>query len=184
MEDKSKPVQKAFFSYLLYPDIDFEAYEEGEKIIFLLRSHPITQINWLLMVLISFFLLIVFNFSLASYLSFNQIFIFNFAIIVFILTFFWIKILNWYFNVGIITDKKIIDIDFHGIIYKEISMARLNKVEDITMKSSGYLGSLLNYGTIFIQTAGNEANIEFDDIPYPNEICQYINQLLSKKHGI
>ena len=62
-------------------------------------------------------------------------------------------------------------------------MAQLGKIEDITVKSGGYFESLFNYGSIFIQTAGTEANVEFIDVPYPSDAIQIINKLLSKKNG-
>lgn len=183
MEDNRKPLVKALLSYIKYPQIDFESYEPGEKIILLLRSHPFTQLNWIVSTFIFILILIIFNYSFDKFFLINQIIIFNLFAIVFIITFVWINFLNWYFNVGIITTKKIIDIDFHGIIYKEITTARLEKIEDMTLKSSGYFGSLLNFGTIFIQTAGTDANIEFENISYPTEVSQYISKLLGNKHG-
>lgn len=60
----------------------------------------------------------------------------------------------------------------------------MDKIEDITVKSSGYFDSFFNYGTIYIQTAGKENYIEFADIPFPAEVIQKINKLLSKKHGV
>ncbi len=184
MKDNRKPLIKAFLSYIKYPKIDFESYEQGEKIILLLRAHPFTQLGWIFNTIIFVFILIIFNYFFNKYFLINQIILFNFFAVVFIITFIWINFLDWYFNVGIITNKKVVDIDFHGIIYKEITIARLNKIEDITIKSGGYFGSLLNFGTVFIQTAGSEANIEFENISYPNEVGQQINNLLEKKHGV
>jgi hypothetical protein len=118
-----------------------------------------------------------------SFFSINQIFVLDCFGLAFLLTFIWINILNWYFNVGIVTNKRVVDIDFHGIIYKEVTVARLNKIEDITVKSGGYFASFFDYGNVFIQTAGTEANVEFENIPFPSQVAQSINQLLGKKHG-
>ncbi|MDO9028065.1 MAG: hypothetical protein Q7U68_04300, partial [Candidatus Roizmanbacteria bacterium] len=57
------------------------------------------------------------------------------------------------------------------------------KIEDITVKSGGYLQSLFDYGSIFVQTAGTAVNIEFNNVPYPTDAVQVINKLLGKKHG-
>jgi len=184
MENNPKSENRALFSYLVYPDIKFESYEAGEKIILLLRAHPFTQIGWILNTIIFLIILFVINFFLFSFFSFNKIFIINCFGLVFISSFIFINILNWYFNVGIVTNKRIIDIDISGIIYKEVTSARLDRIEDMTVKSGGYFESFFDYGTIFVQTAGTEANVEFQNIPYPSQVIQKINKLLSKKHGV
>ncbi|MBI5127400.1 PH domain-containing protein [Candidatus Roizmanbacteria bacterium] len=183
MENNPKSVNKVFFSYLIHPQIKFETYEPGEKVILLLRAHPVTQLHWIINSIILFIVLFFINFILPSFLLLNQIFVLNVFILVFILSFIWYSFLNWYFNVGIITNKRVIDVDFHGILYKEVTVARLNKIEDITVKSGGYFASLFDYGTVFTQTAGTEANVEFINIPFPSLVVQNINQLLGKKHG-
>ncbi|HEX7542570.1 MAG TPA: PH domain-containing protein [Patescibacteria group bacterium] len=182
MENNNKK-SSAFYSYCLNPQIKFDTYEEGEKIYLLLRSHPFTQIGWVLSSIFFFILLFVLNLFLQSFLNLGQILIINIFFIVFIFSYIWFNILNWYFNAGIVTSKRVIDIDFYAILYKEITVAQLGKIEDITVKSGGYFESLFNYGSIFIQTAGTEANVEFIDVPYPSEAIQIINKLLSEKNG-
>jgi len=182
MENNQKTESKVLFSYLIYPKIKFETYEPGEKIILLLRAHPFTQLSWIFNTIIFIMVLISINFVVPSFFSINQIFVLDCFGFAFLLTFIWTNILNWYFNVGIVTNKRVVDIDFHGIIYKEVTVARLNKIEDITVKSGGYFASFFDYGNVFIQTAGTEANVEFENIPFPSQVTQNINQLLGKKH--
>ena len=38
--------------------------------------------------------------------------------------------LNWYFNVTLITDQKIVDIDFEYLLYKAVNLAPLSKIEE------------------------------------------------------
>jgi len=174
---------KVFFSYCLYPEIKFETYEPGEKIILLLRAHPFTQLSWILYSVFSLILIFVVNIIISSFFAISQLFLLNCFMAVFLLSFIWFNLLNWYFNVGIVTNRRVIDIDFYAVLYREITVARLDKIQDITVKSGGYFEAFFNYGTIFIQTAGTEANIEFADIPRPAEAVQMIEKLLTKRHG-
>jgi len=174
---------KVFFSYCLYPEIKFETYEPGEKIILLLRAHPFTQLSWILYSIFSLILIFVVNIIISSFFAISQLFLLNCFMAVFLLSFIWFNLLNWYFNVGIVTNRRVIDIDFYAVLYREITVARLDKIQDITVKSGGYFEAFFNYGTIFIQTAGTEANIEFADIPRPAEVVQMIEKLLTKRHG-
>jgi len=182
MENNNKK-NSVFYSYCLNPQVKFDTQEDSEKVYLLLRSHPFTQIGWILSSIFFFVLLFVLNLFLQSFLDSGQILIINLFFIVFILSYIWFNILSWYFNVGVITNKRVIDIDLHAVIYKEISDAQLGKIEDITVKSGGYLQSLFDYGSIFIQTAGAAVNIEFNNVPHPSDAVQVINNLLGKKHG-
>ena len=182
MENNNKK-SSVFYSYNLNPQINFETHGEGEKIILLLRSHPFTQLRWVLASILFFILFFVFNFFPQSFFNLGQILIINLFFIVFILSYIWFNILNWYFNVGIITNKRVIDIDFYAVLYKEITNAQLGRIEDTTVKSGGYIESFFDYGSIFVQTAGTEANVEFINVPHPSDAVQIINKLLSKKHG-
>lgn len=120
---------------------------------------------------------------IAGFLSPAQLFIVNIFLFVFIISYVWFSFINWYFNVGIVTNKRIIDIDFSGILYKELTVARLDKIEDITIKSGGYFEAFFDYGIIFIQTAGMETNIEFHNVPRPSNSVKEINNLLGRRHG-
>ncbi|GIW64279.1 MAG: hypothetical protein KatS3mg092_0212 [Patescibacteria group bacterium] len=182
MENNIKRESRLFFSYQINPDIKFETYEEGERVILLMRAHPFTQLGWIMNTIILIILTIFINFFLPQFLSLNKIFVFNCFAIVFIASFAFYYFLHWYFNVGILTNKRLVDIDFSGILYREITTARINNIEDITIKGSGFFGSLFDYGSIYIQTAGMENYIEFNDVPYPSKIVDQINKLLSKKH--
>jgi len=184
MENNIKSKASALFSYIDHPEIRFETHEPGEKIILMVRAHPFTQIYW---VINSFFLLILLisvNIVVGSFFSLSQVFLINCFGIVIILSYIWMSFLNWYFNVGIVTNKRVVDIDFSSILYKEITVAKLDRIEDITIKSGGYFESFFDFGTVYIQTAGSEANIEFTNVSYPSEVVQNINKLLSRRHGI
>jgi len=183
MENNKKSVSSVLYSYINNPVVKFETYEPGETVILLLRAHPFTQIKWVLNALIFLIFLLIMNPFLKNFLTGSQLFILNIFCFAFILSYLWASFLNWYFNVGILTNKRIIDIDFSGILYKEVTAARLDKIEDITIKSGGYFEALFDYGIVFIQTAGMEANIEFHNIPKPSEAVKTINNYLTKRHG-
>jgi len=182
MENNNKK-SSAFYSYRLNPDIEFDTREDGEKVSLLLRSHPFTQIGWIFAAILLIILFFGLNFFIGNIFDIRQSFIINIFFIVFIFSFIWINVLNWYFNAGIVTNKKIIDIDFYSVIYKEITIAQLGKIEDITVKSGGFFGSYFDYGSVFIQTAGSAVNVEFINVPHPSDVAQVINKLLGKKHG-
>ena len=179
--DEHATSHKLFHSFCLYPALDFETKDKDEEIVLMVRAHPITQLYWvvnaLFLVVISVFVNATF---LPTILTQQQILFLNRMTVVFILAYLWLNFLGYYFNLGIITNRRIVDLDFHAIIYKEFTEARLIKVEDVTSKSGGYFASLFNFGNVFVQTAGSEVNIEFVNIPRPTDVVRMINEVIEK----
>jgi len=175
---KNKSYHELLYSFCLNPSLTFNGQDNDEVPILLLRAHPITQIPWIIN---DFFLLLFIfglNIFLPSYLKPYQIIFVNLFGLSLVFSYFYFNFLHWFFNMGIVTNKRILDIDFYGLVYKETTIAILDKVEDITAKVGGFFSSFFNYGNLFIQTAGTEANIEFINIPKPQEVAKIINQLL------
>ncbi len=159
--------------------IHFETQEAKEKVLLLVRKHPITNIPWILLVILM---------ALAPFLVFaitNFDFVpANFRLI---LTLFWYlfvfaygfeRFLSWFFNVNIITDERVVDVNFPNILYRDISQTKIDQVQDVSVKVGGFVRSLFNYGDVLIQTAGTIPEIEFIDVPFPGKIVKILNQLV------
>jgi len=168
-------------AYILHPKIVCNFTEKNEKIILMVRAHPLTQIYWVVNGILFFAILAGFDFVFLPYLNLLQKIFINLFVTIVIFSYWWFNFLSWFFNVGIITNQRIIDVDFHSLVYKEITSAKLEKVEDITVKSGGFLASIFNFGNIFVQTAGTEVNIEFINIPFPDKVRDLINNLSPTK---
>lgn len=171
---------EALHSFCVRPKVKFDSQQQGEEVILVLRAHPITQLPWILNGIFLFLLFFFLSFFFSSALTPVQSFFLNLSIFIFILTYFWFNFLAYFFNVAVITTQRIVDIDFHAVIYKEVTEARLEKVEDITAKVGGYFASLFNYGNVFVQTAGATENTEFLNVPKPSEVVRIINELIEK----
>lgn len=178
-------------AFSMRPDgVRFVAQEKKEEIILLLRRHPITNISWIFL-LIVFLLMPIFLFPLLISLQIIPIVLpASFKLIA---TLFWylgcfgfflIKFLLWYFNVNLITNKRIIDIDFIHLLYQETSATRVTQVEDVTYKMGGIFCTIFNFGDVFVHTAGPEQNIEFMSVPKPAEVTKIIVNLMGRRgHG-
>jgi hypothetical protein len=90
----------------------------------------------------------------------------------------------WYFNVYIISDKKIVDIDFRGFLYKNISEAPIKNIEDVTSNVSGLFGTTFNFGYVDIQTSAEKREFEFENVSNPSKIRDLIADLVEEvKNG-
>ena len=80
------------------------------------------------------------------------------------LLFLWISFfVNWtkyYLDVWYVTGKRIIAVDQRNIFDRGISNLRFDKIQDVTIDVRGFLPTLLNFGNVKVQTAG-EDNFEF-----------------------
>lgn len=162
--------------------VHFETQESQEKIILLLRMHWITNIKWILTTVLMVFVPIIFNFfPLFSFLPSNYQFIGLILWYLLVTAFIIEQFLTWFFNVYIITDERIIDIDFNGLLHREISEAKIDKIQDVKVSIRGIAASLMNYGDIIIQTAGEVPNFDFLAVPNPDKVAKVLQGLRTQE---
>ncbi len=82
--------------------------------------------------------------------------------------------IDYWLDVFILTDKRILDIDQEGLFKRTVSELRLYRVQDVTAVVTGVMHTFLDYGSIHVQTAGEEERFQFDDIPHPNNVAKMI----------
>ena len=76
----------------------------------------------------------------------------------------------------IVTDKSVVQIIQKALFNRKISRLSMSNVEDVNVEQKGILASLFNYGTLTIQTAGQEDNFVFSLCPKPNDLADRILQ--------
>lgn len=167
--------------------ISFKTQEKDEIILLFLRRHLITNLKWLVTGIALFFIPLFsipfINLSqpiLFLPLKFIVFFILFYYLLVF--SFLYINFITWYFNIGLITNQRIIDIDFMHIVYKHMTATKLSLIQEVSSVKIGVMSTFFNYGDVFIQTAGSEINVEFQATPQP-ENSVHIIQALIGKHG-
>lgn len=173
------PATNVCASYLPKPvSFAFDSQERSEHVLLVLRQHPFTQVKKIVIGIVMFFLPMflssvgLFGFLPGSYQ-------FAFVIMWWIATFgfFFSIFLTWFFSVYIITDERLIDVDFLSLIYKDVATAKLDKIEDISAVTGGAIQSMFDYGTIKIQTAGSSVTIDFEHVPHPAKVMKLLNEL-------
>ena len=161
------------------PDIRFETQEREEKIILLLRRHWITNLPWVLLAILALFAPFLLRlFPVLGFLPLRYQLISILLWYLLTLAFVLENFLSWYFNVNVVTDERIVDIDFYSLIYKQISHCKIDKIQDVTFKMEGIIRTIFNYGDVFIQTAGEVPVFEFESVPNPALVVQKLNELI------
>ena len=88
---------------------------------------------------------------------------------------------NYYLDVLIVTDKRIIDVEQKGFFNRELATVRLENIQDITVNVGGILATFLDYGTLKIQTAAEAREFIVRDVPEPNKVKSVIYDLHNKR---
>jgi len=177
---KSRRTTNPLASLIIRPEnLTFETQETKEEIILLARRHIITNLKWILitmaMILLPEIVFRIFS-EFFSPLRYRSIILLTWYLLTFSYAF--QHFLGWFFNVNIITDERIVDIDFPSLLYRDISSAKIDMVQDISVKMGGFIRSLFNYGDVHIQTAAEQREFIFEAIPQPERVIEILNQLI------
>lgn len=177
-------IHRLWHSYCEHPKFKFSFQDNNEIVLLTLRAHPIVNLLWIINVVIAVLLLLFFAPLLTQInITTNQqlfIILFWYALV---FSYMFTKIFFWYFNLGIITSKRIIDIDVVNLLNSHSTTTTIKHVEEVDKNVAGIFSALFNYGNIFVQTASEQPNIEFYNVPYPDKIVQTIHNLMSGSYG-
>ncbi|MDD5438471.1 MAG: PH domain-containing protein [Patescibacteria group bacterium] len=156
-----------------------------EKIIGLYRRHPITILG--LIIVFCIFIIL----PLAAYLSlkiFGQTYFQNQQLMalfvmggglffLFVVMFLYQHFIDYWLDMWIVTDQRIINIEQNGLFSRTTSELRLYRVQDVTAKVDGFVRSMLDFGMVYVQTAGEKEYFTFEDVSHPNQISKKILEL-------
>jgi uncharacterized membrane protein YdbT with pleckstrin-like domain len=166
-------------SYCYFPsNIRFVAKDSNERIVLFLRRHPITNLGWILISILMFSApMVLSSFPLLSFLPENFQFVAVLGWYMISIAFAFESFLNWFFSVYIVTDERIFDVDFINLIYREISEANIDQIQDVTTRMGGVIRTMFNYGDVYIQTASEIPRIEFEAVPHPDQVAKILREL-------
>lgn len=155
-----------------------------EKILKVFYHHPTPFIFNLLKLIFAtlpfYFILFVLKdgFSFGAIVTMHIVVVLLFSIAaVYITLIYWLDRL-------IITNKRIVFIDWKYLTVKTEHEATLNDIQDITSTEKGLIAliPIFDYGTIVVKTASAKTLIDFPQAPDPDGIKKFIQDLLVHDH--
>jgi len=171
------------YSFMSFPkELNFHGKEKGEQVVLIIRSHWIVTVPYFFLAILVFIL----PFILASLMPtfFSSIALLISLVIISLLVSLGIVVstfVKWFYTVHIITDQKVVDLDFTSIMNHSMAEAQLERIEDVTHKQLGAIGSIFDVGSVYIQTAGAQNEIEFTNVPRPRDVQDILFDLLELK---
>jgi uncharacterized membrane protein YdbT with pleckstrin-like domain len=94
------------------------------------------------------------------------------------LVFLW-QYVDWWNDIYILTEDRIIDISRIPLIFEDRREAYLEQIQDVSYKIPNLLYRLLGLGDVFIETAGKAENFLFETVPNPAQVVREISSRLA-----
>lgn len=168
--------------------IIFSNLDDNEKILLFLRRHFITNAPWILKAMIAFILPFI-VLSLLGFVNFDPIppqylFIFSSFYYLVLSGYLFVHFLSWLYNVTLITDQRVVDIDFSNLVVESGGATKLSQIEDVSYEQVGVLSSIFDNGNVTVQTAGAASNFLFAGVPHPERVVHLINNLIGKQKHV
>lgn len=159
----------------------FVKKKQGEHVIFTLRRHWITFLS----TIIVFIILgtIPFGVAYGAKLLFPEmiwsesaaypvIVLITSLYCLFALLFFYIRFIDYYLDLWVVTNERIIDIAQNGLFSRTITELELGRIQDATTDVRGVIPTFLHYGELNVTTASSTNTIIFHQIPNPDHVRQ------------
>lgn len=174
------------------PKAQNEIWAPNEQILLFVRRHWFTlwpaylTVGLLILLIISFIVVFyslgVDQFLVSINLAVSSTKIFWLIILMLILAldlFLFLSWMQYYLDITIVTNRRVIDIEQLSLFKRRIVAADLVSIQDVRAEVRGIFGTLLDLGTVFIQTAGEAPNFELRDLPHPSSMVRQITSISS-----
>ncbi len=161
---------------------------EGEKIIIILRRHwfiIFTKIIfWAFVALLPliFYLLMI---NVLSGLIANEVIypifvLFTSIYYLYVWLFIFYSFVDYYLDVWILTNARIVNTEQKGLLSRTVSEQRLYRIQDVTSELKGFFSTILDFGTVYVQTAAEEPRFVFKQVPHPQQVAKKIIKIVEQ----
>jgi len=156
-----------------------------ESKIYTLRAHIVTTLPLMLSGVLVFALPVIgyvgfdlFNPAILQDPGYRTLFVLG-ASIFFLFGFLFVfqTFIDYWLDVFIVTDKRILDIEQNGLFNRTVSELRMYRIQDVTAEIKGFTRTIFNFGNVYIQTAAEKERFDFVNISHPNDVAKMILEL-------
>ena len=161
-------------------------FEKGEKIIHQSRKHwiifAVEVVTLLIMLFAPLVLISAFQaFPVVLNSSGNTFVLFSFIYMLWVFmiwNFLFILWTDYYLDLLVVTNKRVIDIDQKGLFRREVSILRLSEIQDVTTDINGIIATFFHFGNIHVQTAGQKREFTINHLNDPSTARRAINDAI------
>jgi len=167
--------------------ISFAEQEDGEDIILFLRRDFITNVPWIISAIGLIFVpfLIRFIFSSTGFSLFTLPHHFSIVVLTFyyliVVGFAFANLVSWFYNIGLVTTKRGVDIDFTELSTINVGTAALPDIIDVEYTQQGFFQSLFDYGDVRLRVEATGEVFVFEKVPRPTDVAGTISKIIGSK---
>ncbi len=174
-------------------NVEFASQDKDEKVFIVARKDISTNFWWIMELIIvglsPFFLIYIFSYLkenkiIQIEIPFSIIIIFLLVLYSIIFTIAVMRFTQWYYNVFIVTNKRIIYYIFKPLTGYKTSEANLQRIQDVSESVKGILPTFFDYGDLVIQTAGERVSFRIKQVPRPTWLRDTIIDLIKYTKNI
>lgn len=172
------PRSAVWGSFCIRPSHKFFTQQDDEEVIMLLRAHPITNVGWILLTILMILLPVILEMT-GIFKGVPGGFMFVGKVTWYLMAFAYSfeKFLFWYYSVFLVTNERLVDIDFYNFMFRMITYANLNHIEEPVAVTGGFVRSIFRYGNVYVTTASEKPTVEALGVPFPDKVVDLISRL-------
>lgn len=84
---------------------------------------------------------------------------------------------DYHLDFWVVTNQRILSVEQNGLFNRTIAELHIEKVQDVSSEVKGKVQTFLDYGQVYIQTAGAIEKFDFEQVPHPAEVAKIILQV-------
>ncbi len=169
-------------------EYSFPGQYENEKIALVVRRHKIILLTYGFYIILMAAIPPIFYFSIMPrafpgflYEPYDKVFV---LLSIIFYGFVWIAAftvwLDYYLDIWIVTDQRILDVEQVGLFSRVVSEVDLEKIQDVTSEVHGMPATIFGFGDIQVQTADEEKKFTMKSVPHPVTTRREIIRLYRK----
>lgn len=170
----------------MYIENQIPSRQPDEKLILFLRRHWVILVSrWFIFATLALIPLLFYVFIYVTYpwileheLLYPLLLLLSSSYYLFIILFLFNSFIDYYLDVWIVTDQRIINIEQRGLFNREIAEHDLDKIQDVSGIQKGFFQTLFSYGDVHVQTAGEVQRFIFRQVDDPFDVVRKLNKLI------
>lgn len=166
----------------------YPGQDSKEEIVLFIHRHWFSYVRWVITIFLMTIMPLAIILTLYYQGSWGGIFYYSVSSKYFIITFlsayylftiafFFTTWIEWYLDVTIVTKGHLINIRQDELFSRKVAEQSLLRVQDVSSKINGFFESIFHFGTVFVETAGEQPNFKMINIPNPTVVASTILKL-------
>ncbi|NMC51405.1 PH domain-containing protein [Candidatus Kuenenbacteria bacterium] len=160
--------------------------EPDEKVVFVLHRHKfvfgVVALAFLILAILPFFIYFLISKEMPQALE-SQFWSIFLKLLLFLFYMFWWMLfyyafLDYYLDVWMVTNYRVIGVEQRGLFHRVVAEYKLFRIQDVLAEQKGFFPTVIDYGNVHIQTAGEQEVVNFKQVPNPNHVARELIRLI------